>query len=205
MCVYCLNNPVNRFDPEGTISSREMQIDLAFNKNTKYTLKDVLKQQKLEALEKFMNDNSIMKNPGHKVTTSIDNKKTYPGLFVNTYTGVTTQTKIVSFSGGDDVIYYTNIINGKPRFGVSQPGKYLNTDASISLHDASLNIGWGENYVGVDVDWDTFTLNFEKGTTYTSNGLDTTSYSGFSVNIGTTLAAAFLIMSGAGAFAPIFS
>ena len=55
------------------------------------------------------------------------------------------------------------------------------------------------------INWDTYTLNFESGTTSTSNGLDTTSYSGFSINIGTVVGAAFLIMSGLGALVPFFA
>lgn len=152
---YCLNNPVNRFDPKGTISSRQMQYDLAYNKNTKYTIRDVLNQLKHET-------------PGYKVTASIDHKTTYPGLFTNSYSGVTTQTKILKSKGGDDVIYYADIVNGSPRFGVSQPGQYLNTDANINGTDANINVGWGENYVGAGINWDTFTLNFESGSTHTS-------------------------------------
>ena len=192
MNAYCGNNPVNRFDPNGKWTSDFMQRDIAFNKNTMFTMNDVLEQLKRET-------------PGFKVTASVDHKNTYPGLFVNNYSGVTTQTKVLSSKGGDDVIYYGDIINGSPRFGVSQPSQYFNTDANISAHDANINLGWGENYVGAGINWDTYTLNFESGTTSTSNGLDTTSYSGFSINIGTVVGAAFLIMSGLGALVPFFA
>ena len=192
MNAYCGNNPVNSFDPSGKWTSDFMQRDIAFNKNTIFTMNDVLEQLKRET-------------PGFKVTASVDHKNMYPGLFVNNYSGVTTQTKVLSSKGGDDVIYYGDIINGSPRFGVSQPSQYFNTDANISAHDININLGWGENYVGAGINWDTYTLNFESGTTFTSNGLDTTSYSGFSINIGTVVGAAFLIMSGLGALVPFFA
>ena len=47
MSAYCLNNPVNYFDPTGTITAKQIQYELAFNHDTtKYTIADALEQQK---------------------------------------------------------------------------------------------------------------------------------------------------------------
>ena len=49
MSAYCLNNPVNYFDPTGTITAKQIQYELAFNHDTtKYTIADALEQQKRE-------------------------------------------------------------------------------------------------------------------------------------------------------------
>ena len=49
MSAYCANNPVNYFDPTGTITAKQIQYELAFNHDTtKYTIADALEQQKRE-------------------------------------------------------------------------------------------------------------------------------------------------------------
>ena len=49
MNAYCKNNPVNRFDPFGDMSSKDIQNDLAFNRNSTYSIVDAILAAKKEA------------------------------------------------------------------------------------------------------------------------------------------------------------
>ena len=139
MNAYCKNNPINCVDPFGNMSSRDIQIDLAFNRNSGYTIEDAILAAKKENSSQFAGYNY---NVGNYNTDYYGPAWSHIQIFHGYGYSIT------SGSSGSIFNVYANYYNDS--IIDSTVGFTLNigavaTDFNIGLSDIRLSVGTNVN------------------------------------------------------------